>query len=129
GYQSNASAANSVALGANSVADQENTVSVGAAGAERRVVNVAAGTADTDAANVGQMLAGDAHTLALAQSYTDVSSAAALSAANSYTDGRIGALSLTMEENFSLVNAELERVGAMSAAFAVINGNPAGMGT
>lgn len=34
-----------------------------------------------------------------------------------------------MEENFSLVNAELERVGAMSAAFAVINGNPAGMGT
>jgi autotransporter adhesin len=46
---------NSVALGSNSVADRDNTVSVGAAGSERQVTNVAAGTASTDAVNVGQL--------------------------------------------------------------------------
>jgi autotransporter adhesin len=46
---------NSVALGANSVADRDNSVSVGAAGSERQVTNVAAGTASTDAVNVGQL--------------------------------------------------------------------------
>ncbi|WP_158935357.1 ESPR-type extended signal peptide-containing protein [Burkholderia sp. S171] len=46
---------NSVALGANSVADRDNTVSVGAVGSERQVTNVAAGTAATDAVNVGQL--------------------------------------------------------------------------
>ncbi|WCM19293.1 YadA-like family protein [Paraburkholderia bryophila] len=55
GANANASAANSVALGANSVADRENTVSVGSAGNERQIANVAAGTATTDAVNVGQM--------------------------------------------------------------------------
>jgi hypothetical protein len=44
-----------VALGAGSIADQANTVSVGSAGNERKVVNVAAGTASTDAVNVGQL--------------------------------------------------------------------------
>lgn len=46
---------NSVALGSNSVADRDNSVSVGAVGSERQVTNVAAGTAATDAANVGQL--------------------------------------------------------------------------
>ncbi|UJH76242.1 YadA-like family protein (plasmid) [Burkholderia cenocepacia] len=55
GQGSNASASGSVAIGAGSVADQENTVSVGSAGNERKITNVAAGTADTDAVNVGQM--------------------------------------------------------------------------
>ncbi|AME24528.1 ESPR-type extended signal peptide-containing protein [Burkholderia sp. PAMC 26561] len=50
-----ASAKNSVALGANSVADRANSVSVGAAGSERQITNVAAGTATTDAVNVGQL--------------------------------------------------------------------------
>ena len=52
-----ASAANSVALGFGSVADQANTVSVGAVGTERRIVNVAAGTAATDAVNFSQLTA------------------------------------------------------------------------
>lgn len=43
GQGSNASAANSVALGVGSVANVANTVSVGAVGAERVLVNVAAG--------------------------------------------------------------------------------------
>jgi autotransporter adhesin len=55
GGNARASAANSIALGANSVADRENVVSVGAAGRERQIANVAAGTADTDAVNLGQL--------------------------------------------------------------------------
>ncbi len=50
-----ATAANSVAIGSGSVASAANTVSVGAPGAERRVTNVAAGIAPTDAVNMGQL--------------------------------------------------------------------------
>jgi autotransporter adhesin len=55
GGAASASAANSVALGANSVADRANTVSVGSSTAQRQIVNLAAGTANTDAVNVGQL--------------------------------------------------------------------------
>ena len=55
GANASATADNSVALGANSVADRANTVSVGSAGNERQITNVAAGTATTDAVNVGQL--------------------------------------------------------------------------
>ncbi|WP_445544412.1 YadA-like family protein [Burkholderia cenocepacia] len=44
-----------VALGADSVADRDNTVSVGSATQQRQIVNVAAGTQDTDAVNVAQL--------------------------------------------------------------------------
>ncbi|SIT45757.1 YadA domain-containing protein [Paraburkholderia ribeironis] len=50
-----ASANNSVALGSNSVADRDSAVSVGAAGVQRQIINVAEGTQDTDAVNVQQM--------------------------------------------------------------------------
>jgi autotransporter adhesin len=50
-----ASAPNAVALGAGSVANVANTVSVGAPGAERRITNVAPGISQTDAVNVGQL--------------------------------------------------------------------------
>ena len=74
GYQANASVANSVALGANSMTNgmlampaynpgnaalagtaPVGEVSVGSAGAERRLTNVAAGAADTDGVNVSQL--------------------------------------------------------------------------
>ncbi|EIF29679.1 hemagglutinin-like protein, partial [Burkholderia sp. Ch1-1] len=55
GANARATGANSVALGANSVADRDNTVSVGSAGNERQIAHVAAGTATTDAVNVGQL--------------------------------------------------------------------------
>ena len=55
GGNAQAIAGNTVALGANSVADRLNSVSVGAAGNERQITNVQAGTADTDAVNVGQL--------------------------------------------------------------------------
>jgi autotransporter adhesin len=44
-----------VALGTGSVANEANTVSVGSSGSERRVTHLAAGVADTDAVNVGQL--------------------------------------------------------------------------
>jgi autotransporter adhesin len=53
-----ATAANSVALGEGSIADQANTVSVGTQDNQRRITNVAAGQAPTDAVNLGQMQAG-----------------------------------------------------------------------
>jgi autotransporter adhesin len=55
GGGSQASGDNSVAIGAGSVADQADTVSVASQGNERRITNVAAGTAPTDAVNLGQM--------------------------------------------------------------------------
>ena len=55
GFNAQATASNSVALGANSVADQPNTVSVGSVGHERRITNVAPGVAPTDAANMSQL--------------------------------------------------------------------------
>ncbi|HEX6603991.1 MAG TPA: hypothetical protein VF027_03815, partial [Sphingomicrobium sp.] len=48
------------ALGAGSLADQANTVSIGAAGSERRLVNLAAGVNATDAVNLAQMQASNA---------------------------------------------------------------------
>mgnify|MGYP000126674429 CR=1 FL=1 len=55
GTGSTVSATNSVALGTGSLADRINSVSVGALGAERQITNVLDGTADTDAATVGQV--------------------------------------------------------------------------
>ncbi len=52
-------AVNSIALGANSLADQIDTVSVGTAGGERRIVSVANATGATDAVNLGQIQAAD----------------------------------------------------------------------
>ncbi|MFH5254623.1 YadA-like family protein [Burkholderia semiarida] len=55
GSRAGVTASNAVALGAGSVADTADTVSVGNASAQRRIVNLAAGTADTDAVNVSQL--------------------------------------------------------------------------
>lgn len=44
-----------VALGAGSVADRANAVSVGSKGAERQIINVKEGVDDTDAVNVSQL--------------------------------------------------------------------------
>lgn len=45
----------SVYLGAGVTTDRENTVTVGSVGHEKQIVNVKAGTLDTDVVNVGQM--------------------------------------------------------------------------
>jgi autotransporter adhesin len=57
GRKAVASKNQSVAIGNNSLADVANTVSVGRKGAERRIVNVAAGVKPTDAVNLAQVKA------------------------------------------------------------------------
>jgi autotransporter adhesin len=58
GGSAKASAPNSVAIGEGSVADQTGTVSVGSAGNERRITNIAAGQAPTDAVTMQQFQGG-----------------------------------------------------------------------
>jgi autotransporter adhesin len=123
GQGASVTAENAVALGRGSVADQAGTVSVGSAGNERRVVNVAAGTAATDAANVQQMQAADEATLASANAHTDITATQTLTRANAYTDGRLQAL----DDQFSGLRDEIglrlgkqderiDRQGAMGSA-------------
>ncbi len=71
GEGASVTASGAVALGQGSVADQIDTVSVGSAGNERRVVHVADAVDAHDAVNKGQMDAGDAQTLADAKAYSD----------------------------------------------------------
>src|SRR5262249_33048728 len=55
GPNASTTAANAGAVGSGAVADEDNSVSVGAPSKERRITNVAAGTAPTDAATVAQL--------------------------------------------------------------------------
>lgn len=55
GVNAQATATNSVAVGVNSQTDRANTFAVGNVGGERQMVNVAAGTQDTDGVNVAQL--------------------------------------------------------------------------
>ena len=55
GHNAKVTGEGGVALGAGSVADRANAVSVGSTGANRQIINVAAGTKDTDAVNVSQL--------------------------------------------------------------------------
>lgn len=55
GEVAEASVDHATAIGAGSLADRENTVSFGAAGREKQLVSVAAGTQDTDVVNVAQL--------------------------------------------------------------------------
>jgi autotransporter adhesin len=71
GTGSQAANTNSVALGQGSVTDRDNSVSVGSVGNERQITNVAAGTAPTDAVNVGQMNSSVAQGVQQANNYTD----------------------------------------------------------
>ncbi len=60
-----------MALGANSIANQANTISVGSPGAERRITNVANGIYTTDAVNVSQLQSSAATTLQQANAYAN----------------------------------------------------------
>ncbi len=55
GYQSVANHANATAIGYQAETDRANSVSVGKAGAEKQITHVKAGTANTDAVNLGQV--------------------------------------------------------------------------
>ncbi|MBZ2436265.1 YadA-like family protein [Xanthomonas perforans] len=94
GSQTTVRSSNSVTLGNGSTNYRNNTVSVGAEGAERQIIHVAAGQADTDAVNVRQMNASDELTLQGANAYTDRAAsleAAARDAADAVTLGTANA--------------------------------------
>ena len=73
GSGARAEAQGAVALGQGSLANQANTVSVGTVGGERRIVNVASGTATTDAVNLGQLSATNAGLASLSTMVDDLS--------------------------------------------------------
>ena len=107
-----ASADNSVALGANSVADRANTVSVGSTGNTRQVVNVAEGTAATDAVNVQQMSNQAAVTLNQANAYTDQQ----INQIVTIPMEAIEDLRGDVEDEFRHTDKRINRQGAMTAA-------------
>jgi len=111
------SGSNSVALGAGSVADRDNTVSVGVAGSERQITNVAAGSADTDAANVAQVRAEDARTLSTAKVYTDARF-------NAMQDD-FTAFSNSVDKRLGRQDRRIDRIGAMSTAMMQMAANAA----
>ena len=90
-------ATGSVAIGQDSVADQANTVSVGSATNQRRIINVAYGIEDTDAVNIYQLRQTEMNF----QNLMDTNMA-------------------TVDNRIDDVNDRLDDVGAFSAAFSAL---------
>jgi len=116
-----ATGAHSAAIGGGSVADRDNTVSVGSQGNERQVTNVKAGTADTDAVNVAQM---------------NQASSSATSSANSYTDQQVGnvakqvaGMQQQMDDQFRNVNKRISGNNAMSTSMMTMAASLGGIET
>ncbi|WP_272932329.1 YadA-like family protein [Pseudomonas aeruginosa] len=127
-----------------------NTVSVGAAGGERQITNVRAGTAGTDAVNLSQMQAADLQTLNSANHYTDSREVAirqdmyagdvnTLNSANHYTDQRIDALDNSFNDALAgaynyvrketaQMRQEYRAIGALAMATAAIGIGPKDLG-
>lgn len=76
GADATVNAQNAIALGANSVTSTDNTLSIGDAdnGLTRRIMNVADGTLDTDAATLGQVRAEISTAAIAANPYIDINS-------------------------------------------------------
>src|SRR5690606_1176047 len=110
-----------VALGQGSVADRAHTVSVGSAGGERQITNVAAGTEATDAVNVAQLDASATRTLAQANEYTDQKFAA-------WNDS-FTTLRNDVEQRLGHIEQRMDRQGAMGAAMLNMATNAAGAHT
>ena len=104
---------NAVLLGNASSTDRDNTVSVGSSTQQRQIVNVAAGTADTDAVNVKQMRQADQKVLSDAQEYTNIRTNEILNQANEYTSRRVNAL----EQSFA--DERRDTRAAIAASLAV----------
>ncbi|MDY0957010.1 YadA-like family protein, partial [Stenotrophomonas rhizophila] len=108
---------NAVAIGANSVADRENSVSVGAAGNERVITNVAAGTADTDAVNVAQLNTVDARVTTNATAITDANGRIDTTNTNVMDlTGRVDANETAIDTTNTDVTALTGRVGTNETA-------------
>ncbi|WP_052949597.1 ESPR-type extended signal peptide-containing protein [Dyella japonica] len=111
----------STAIGGGSVADRDDTVSVGSQGNERQLTNVKAGTVDTDAVNVAQM---------------NQASSSATSSANSYTDQQVGnvanqvaGMQQQMDDQFRNVNKRISGGNAMSTSMMTMAASLGGIET
>src|SRR5690606_11276511 len=107
------------AWGNGRLVDEANTVSVGSADNQRRVAHVAQGVNDTDAANVAQVEAGDARALERANAYTDEKF--------SVWEDNFTALRGEVDERFRHQDRRIDRMGAMSGAYAGMALNTAGL--
>ncbi|MBR7983205.1 YadA-like family protein [Burkholderia cenocepacia] len=114
-----------VAIGYGAVADRDFTVSVGSTTQQRQITNMAAGTNDTDAVNVGQMNAGLSTTNAsIAATNTALSTTnASLSTTNATLSTTNSSLSTT-NATLSTANSQIASLqGDMTAAKTGISTN------
>ena len=138
-----------VAIGFGAAMSGAMTFSVGAVGSERRITNVAAAVAGTDAVNLDQMNSaiaaaslggvdqtyvdgGDASTLASANDHADSGDASTLASANDHADaGDVATLASARSYTDTRATATLhsanaytdQRVDALSAQFATLQGD------
>lgn len=110
---------NSVAVGAGSSATRDNEFSVGSSGNERVVSNVARGTMPNDAVNVGQM---DDRFVA----ERDWSNSR-LESERELTNSRFAAEREWTDSRFRSIDRRIDRMGAISAAYAGMAINTAGL--
>lgn len=130
-----ADATGSVAIGAGSVAARADTVSVGAAGNERQVTNVARASEATDAVNLAQMQEGDAQVYAQARSYVDLrvdqalaAPMAAIGELRADVDARLGAQDLRIDRQSAMTSAAMN-MAASAAGVRTQNRVAVGAGT
>ncbi|MDS0801916.1 YadA-like family protein [Burkholderia cenocepacia] len=121
GTISSASGASAVALGIGSVADRDNTVSVGAGVPNidgrtftRQIVNVADGTEDNDAVNVGQMNAGLSTTNA---------SIAATNAVLSTTNATLSTTNSSLSTTNATLSTANTQIASLNSGLSTANSN------
>jgi trimeric autotransporter adhesin len=108
GYNAAASASSAVAIGTSSTATVANTVSVGSASIKRRIVNVANGVANNDAATVGQVKA-------LVAAATGTSSAPVAQGQSTDEVAKLRALVIQLQERIAkLEGAAAARVSSLA---------------
>ena len=138
GENASVTAANSVALGMNSIAargalsgytdpisgqpmNSVGEVSVGSPGADRQITNVAAGSAPTDAANVGQVESAEAIAINLSENYTNSTANSLVSMFNSFgynTSPGNGSSSVAVGNGATATGSNSTALGANSSASA-----------
>ena len=111
GHNAKVTGEGGVALGSGSVADRANVVSVGRKDANRQIINVAAGTEDTDAVNVSQLK----DVKAEAEKHSVVTDGANITVTPETADGH-------MQYNVALKN-DITLAGDDPDAFVSISGN------
>ena len=94
---------------------------MGTVGGERQIINVANATAGTDAVNLNQMNAGDAATLASANSYTNTQVGALRTEFNAFQ--------VEVWDRFEYTDARINKSGAMQSAMSQMSASAAGINT